>query len=97
MDTVSTAAFWSGMGIVGSAIGASFLFSVSHSSEPKHADAALETDVTKIEIKLERVATDVEYNKTLLGDLKEDIRDLRTEQNQASEDILEAIRNAPQD
>ncbi|MAH49750.1 hypothetical protein CMI37_28255 [Candidatus Pacearchaeota archaeon] len=93
MDTVSTTAFWSGMGIVGSAIGASFLLSVSHSSEPKHADAAFENDVTRIEIKLERVATDVEYNKSLLGDLKEDIRDLRDEQTQASESILEAIRS----
>jgi len=81
------------MSIVGTAIGASFLFALSHSAEPKHPDSASESDVNQIEIKLERVATDVEHNKVLLGDLKEEIRELRAEQHESSIEILEAIRN----
>lgn len=93
MEHVTPTAFWTSLTIVASAIGATFFMSISHSSESKHPDAALESDVTRIEIKLERVATDVEYNKTLLGDLKQEIKDLRTEQHQSSIEILEAIRN----
>ena len=96
MDQIAPTTFWSVTTIVASAIGAVFFLSVSHSGEPRHSDAASENEVNQIEVKLERVATDVEYNKILLGDLKTEIRELRTEQNESSREILEAIRNGNQ-
>ena len=93
MDQITPTTFWSTTTIIASAIGAVFFLSVSHSGEPKHPEAASEKEVNQIEVKLERVATDVEYNKILLGDLKIEIRELRTEQTESSREILEAIRN----
>jgi hypothetical protein len=66
--------------------------SVSHAGEPKHSEAAHESDVTAIEVKLEGVASDVEHNKDVLNEVKLDLRDLRIEQRVATREILEAIR-----
>ena len=93
MDRVTPITFWGALTVVAASIGTVFSMSVSHSGEPKHPEAASEKEVNQIEVKLERVATDVEYNKVLLGDLKTEIRELRTEQNESSREILEAIRN----
>ena len=48
---------------------------VSHAGEPKHAEAAYESDVTAIEVKLEGVASDVEHNADILGEVKDDIKE----------------------
>ena len=69
MDQITPTTFWSTTTIIASAIGATLFLSVSHSGEPKHPESASENEVNQIEVKLERVATDVEYNKILLGDL----------------------------
>ena len=92
MEHVTPTAFWSATTIIASAIGAAMWLSVSHAGEPKHAEAASERDVTAIEIKLEGVATDVEHNKDILGEVKDDLKDLRIEQSVATREILEAIR-----
>ena len=93
MEIVTPTAFWSATTIVASAIGATLFLSISHSGEPKHPEAALESDVTQIQVRLERVQTNVEHNKDLLGDLREEIGELRVEQNESRSEILEAIRN----
>lgn len=93
MDNVTSATFWGSMTVVTSAIGATFFMAISHSSEPKHAASATESDVSKIELKLERVVTDVGYHTELLRELKTDVKNLRTEQSDQSKEILEAIRN----
>mgnify|MGYP001171879250 CR=1 FL=1 len=93
MDRVTPATFWGAVTIVASAIGGLFFLSVSHSSEPKHPDSALETDVSKIELKLEGVATDVVHHTAMLKDLKTDLKELRVEQMDQGREILEAIRN----
>ncbi len=92
MEHVTPTAFWSATTIVASAIGAGMWLSVSHAGEPKHAEAAHESDVTAIEVKLEGVASDVEHNKDVLNEVKLDLRDLRIEQRVATREILEAIR-----
>ena len=93
MEHVTPTAFWSTVSIIAAAIGSSFLLTVSHADEPRHAESAAESDVAAIEVKLERVATDVEHNSDVLGELKADLKDLRIEQSTATRDILDAIRN----
>ena len=92
MDHVTPTTFWSAISIAASSIGAAMWFTVSHAGEPRHAEAASEVDVTAIEVKLEGVASDVEYNKDILSELKTNVRNLRVEQNAYSREILEAIR-----
>lgn len=92
MEHVTPTAFWSATTITASAIGAAMWLTVSHAGEPKHAEAAYESDVTAIEVKLEGVASDVEHNADILGEVKDDIKDLRIEQRVATREILEAIR-----
>tara|TARA_Y100000310_G_scaffold296382_1_gene328590 strand:+ start:127 stop:411 length:285 start_codon:yes stop_codon:yes gene_type:complete len=93
MEHVTPTAFWSTVSIIAAAIGSSFWLTVSHADEPLHSEAASESDVSAIEVKLERVATDVEHNSDVLGELKDDLKDLRIEQSTATREILEAIRD----
>ena len=93
MDPVTPNAFWATMSIAAAAIGSSFFLTISHAGEPKNSESASESDVSEIQVRVAKVVTDVEYNKVLLGDLKSEIRELRTEQNESSREILEAIRN----
>ena len=65
---------------------------MAHSAEPRHADAASEGEVLEMAVKLEGVATDVENNKDVLSEVKEDLSALRTEQRVSTESILRAIR-----
>jgi hypothetical protein len=96
MDHVTSSTFWSSLTIIASCIGATFFISIAHSNEPKHGEAAFEKDVTAIQVRLERVQTNVEHNSALLGDLKGELKELRIEQSEQSREILEAIRSAPQ-
>ena len=93
MEHVTPTAFWSTVSIIAAAIGSSFLLTVSHANEPRHPDAASESDVSEIKIQVTRVAADVGYNRAALVELKDEIKDLRTEQNRSSQEILEAIRS----
>lgn len=95
MPSINHSTFWGAVTIIASAFGGLLLLSISHSGEPKHSEAALESDVTQIQVRLERVQTNVEHNKDLLGELKGKIGELQIEQNESSSEILEAIRNVP--
>lgn len=65
---------------------------ISHAGENGHSSAANQEEVSEVKIKIERIATEVNHNRELLGDLKVELRDLRTKQVETSEEILEAIR-----
>ena len=92
MEPVTPSAFWGTTSIVAAAIGSSFFLTISHAGEPKHSESASEVDVSSIKVDVARVVVDVEYNKELLGDLKDEVKDLRVEQTRSSQEILEAIR-----
>ena len=78
--------------ITAACCGGLLMLIVGHSGEPKHAEAASESDVTSIAVKLERLAADVDNNKGVLSEVKEDLSSLRTEQRDSTESILSAIR-----
>lgn len=77
--------------IIAASCGGLLMLIVAHAGEPKHAEAASEKDVTGIALKLERVATDVDNNKGVLSELKDDLSTLRVEQRISTESILRAI------
>ncbi|HJO22045.1 MAG: hypothetical protein GY772_20670 [bacterium] len=85
--------FWTIITVVSAAVGAVFMLVVSHASEPKHPAAAHEEDVNNLAVKLERVSTDLDNNKRVLGEVKVDISELRVEQRVSTESILRAIRS----
>ena len=93
MDRVTPATFWGAVTVIAAAMGAVFSMSVSHSGEPKHSEAALETDVTEIQVRLERVQTNTEHNARSLVELKDQVQRQGIEQREQSDEILEAIRN----
>lgn len=89
---LATPGFWTILTIAAATCGGLLSLLISHSAEPKHSEAAHEDDVNVIEVRLERVATDVGHNSSLLSDLKDEIGDMRTEQRADTETILSAIR-----
>jgi hypothetical protein len=74
-----------------SAIGGILIYSSTHANEPRHGEAADERHVSQLEVRVERVATNVENNARILDEVKEDLKELRAEQRQSSEEILRAI------
>ena len=93
MDRVTPATLWGAVTVIAAAMGAGFSMSVSHSGEPKHSEAALETDVTEIQVRLERVQTNTEHNARSLVELKDQVQRQGIEQREQNDEILEAIRN----
>lgn len=85
--------FWSAASLAATAIGSLFFMLFAHAGEPKHPAAAHEKDVGRLEVRLEGVAVDVENNKSVLQEVKVDLKALRVQQNQDTEEILRAIRN----
>ena len=57
----------------------------------QHCGAAREEAVSSLEVKVERVATKVDSNRYILEEVKDDLRDMRAEQNTYTEAVLEAI------
>jgi hypothetical protein len=62
--------------------------------EPKHAAAADERDVGDIQIRVERVVTEVSRNKEILDEVKQDVKEIRVEQRAYTDSILRAIRES---
>lgn len=84
--------FWSTLTIFASAVGGVLILLFTHIGEPKHAAAADERDVSEIQIRVERVVTEVARNKEILDEVKIDVREIRVEQRAYTETILSAIR-----
>jgi hypothetical protein len=74
-----------------SAVGGVLILASTHASEPRHSEAADESQVADLEVKVERVATNVENNARILDEVKIEIKELRTEQRASSLEILRAI------
>ena len=74
-----------------SAIGGVLILASTHAGEPRHSEAADENQVADLEVKVERVATNVENNARILDEVKIEIKELRTEQRASSLEILRAI------
>jgi len=91
MEPVGQTTFWSTTTIMAAAIGGVLLLASTHAGEPKHSESADERQVSELEVKVERVATNVENNAHILGEVKIEIKELREEQRQSSQDILRAI------
>jgi hypothetical protein len=91
MNSVSQTTFWSTTTIMASAIGGVLILAATHAGEPRHSEAADENQVSELEVKVERVATNVENNARILDEVKIEIKELRTEQRQSSLEILRAI------
>ena len=96
MEYVTPTTFWSSTTIVASAIGAVFFLSVSHSSEPKHSGAAYESDVGRIRVNIERIETNQQHFMRRLEDQSGQLEELRRDQEIRRKEILDAIRNAPE-
>jgi len=84
--------FWSTLTIFASAVGGVLILLFTHIGEPKHAAAADERDVSEIQIRVERVVTEVARNKEILDEVKIEVREIRVEQRAYTETILSAIR-----
>ena len=91
MEKVSHTAFWSVIPIVAASIGGIFFVVMSHASEGKHPEAAHEDDVSGLQVNVAQVATKVDHNSRVLDEVKIDLRELRIEQNNANQRILDAI------
>ena len=85
--------FWTLITLMSSVLGFLFIMLWSHAGEPKHAEAALETDVHQLAVRLERVSVELGHNQQVLSDVKSDVTDLRIEQRQSTQTILSAIRS----
>lgn len=91
MEPISQTSFWATITIIATAVGGVLAFSASHSVTPKHASAAHISKVSALEVRVERVATQLENNGEKIEEVKEDIQSLRVEQREISESILMAI------
>ena len=91
MENVGHTTFWTIFTLIMSALGGVLMLFTSHAGEPKHSGAAHILTVSAREVKSERVAANVENNARILDEVKLEIKELRSEQRESSEQILRAI------
>ena len=94
MGTEKNTTFWAVTSLTATAIGSLFFLLYAHAGEPTHPGSAEEREVTNLQVRFEGIATDVVNNKLVLGEVKEDIRELQMEQRASTENILRAIRES---
>ena len=94
MEKVSPTAFWSVISIVAAALGGLFLLSVTHAGEATHPGSASSSKVSELEIGVARMETTVGHNSLMLQEVRDDIKVLRTEQKEATQNILDALRDS---
>ena len=92
MEPVGQTTFWTVLTLVVSGIGGLMLLFTTHASEPTHPQAAHISRVSNLEVRSERVKVNVENNARILDEVKVEIKELRAEQRQSSEEILRAIQ-----
>ena len=86
--------FWAVISLAATAIGSLFFLLYAHAGEPTHPKSAHEDDVAILRVSNGIIANDVENNKIVLGEVKEDIKELQVEQRASTETILKAIRES---
>jgi len=92
VEPVGQTTFWTVFTLVVSGIGGLMLLFTTHASEPTHPQAAHISRVSNLEVRSERVKVNVENNARILDEVKVEIKELRAEQRQSSEEILRAIQ-----
>jgi len=92
MEPVGQTTFWTVFTLVVSGIGGLMMLFTTHASEPTHPQAAHISRVSNLEVRSERVKVNVENNARILDEVKVEIKELRAEQRQSSEEILRAIQ-----
>tara|TARA_R110002020_G_scaffold129257_1_gene289560 strand:+ start:442 stop:726 length:285 start_codon:yes stop_codon:yes gene_type:complete len=92
MHTVTPTTFWASIGFIATAIGGLFSMQTGHASDNGHDSLAGREDLSRAELKLERVATEVNHHTRLLDDMRVEIKEISRRQADSSEEILEAIR-----
>jgi len=92
MPPVNSTTFWATIGIMVTTLGALFTMQISHAGENGHSSMANRSEVSEVQIKLERVSTKVNHNAEILSELKDDLKELQRKQSDSSKEILEAIR-----
>ena len=91
----SPTTFWTVIGFVVVSVASLLAMVQDHSSAPlPHSSAANEDDVVKLEVRLERVDTEVRGVQYTIKEIKEDVGALLVEQQQSTEVILQAIRGS---
>ena len=93
MEKVSPTAFWSVISIVAAALGGLFLLSVTHAGEATHPGSASSSKVSELEIGVAWMETTVGHNSLMLQEVRDDIKVLRTEQKESTQNILDALRS----
>ena len=91
MEPVGQTTFWTVFTLVVSGVGGLMMLFTSHASEPTHPQAAHVSRVSELEVRSEGVKVNVENNARILDEVKIEIKELRAEQRQSSEEILRAI------
>ena len=91
MEPVGQTTFWTVFTLVVSGVGGLMLLFTSHAAEPTHPQAAHVSRVSALEVRSEGVKVNVANNARILDEVKLEIKELRTEQRQSSEEILRAI------
>ena len=92
--SATTTALWTIVPLAATAIGSLFFMIYAHAGEPTHPKSAHEDDVTSIQVRVEGIATDVENNKFVLEEVKDDLKAMQVEQRASTETILKAIRDS---
>ena len=92
--SATTTALWTIVPLAATAIGSLFFMIYAHAGEPTHPKSAHEDDVTGIQVRVEGIATDVENNKFVLEEVKDDLKAMQVEQRASTETILRAIRDS---
>ena len=92
MAQVTPTAFWASLGMIATAIGGLFTMQTSHANDNGHDNLAGREDLSRAELKLERVATEVNHHTRLLDDMRVEIKEISRRQADSSQEILEAIR-----
>ena len=84
--------FWAVISLAATAIGSLFFLLYAHAGEPTHPMSAHEDDVTILQVRVEGIATDVENNKFVLEEVKDDLKSMQVEQRASTETLLRAIQ-----
>tara|TARA_R100000935_G_scaffold54981_1_gene84486 strand:- start:167 stop:451 length:285 start_codon:yes stop_codon:yes gene_type:complete len=92
MPLVTPTTFWASIGFIATALGGLLSMQTGHASDNGHDGLAGREELSRAELKLERVATEVEHHTRLLGEMRVEIKDISRHQADASREILEAIR-----
>ena len=92
MSSVTPTTFWASIGFIVTALGGLFSMQTGHASDNGHDSLAGREDLSRAELKLERVATEVNHHTRCLAEMRVEIHDISRHQEDDSKEIMEALR-----